>query len=113
MTPDLLRPGGSAWNGTRFLGLTGLLGGSRASEAHWKKHRCNRQTMLAFFPPCVRTSTMQKLKEPFAPGSAARESLPWPVSVVYHGNQHDAANCLAAPLFRTTTLTSASQCADL
>src|ERR1700736_6139043 len=93
MTPDLLRPGGSCGSGTPFLGLTMLLEGSRAGEAQWIGHRSNRQTMLAFFPPCVRTSTMQKLKEPFAPGSAARESSPWPVSVVYHGNQHLTRRC--------------------
>ncbi|PYJ73995.1 MAG: hypothetical protein DME72_04430 [Verrucomicrobia bacterium] len=31
---------------------------------------------------------MQNLKEPIAPAAAAKEDLPWPVSVVYHGSQH-------------------------
>src|SRR6202040_1894338 len=89
----LLRPSGFSSSGTPFLGLTMLLEGSRASDAHWRERRRKRQTMLASSPPCGRTSTMQKLEEPFAPVSAAKESLPWPVSLAYHGSQHLTSRC--------------------
>src|SRR5437660_10102047 len=68
--------------------------------------------------PCPgRTSAMQNLQEPFAPARAVLGKLAFSLGIALAwerpSNQDDAANCLAASLFRTTPLTSASQCADL
>src|SRR5882724_847540 len=88
MTPDLLRPSGSSCSGTAFLGLTMLLEGTRAGDAQRREHRSHRQTTLAPSLRSPRTSTMQNLEEPLAAAAAAKEELPWPVSVVYHGIKH-------------------------
>src|SRR6266487_4427191 len=88
MTPDLFRPSSSSCSGRPVVGLTMLLEGSRAGEAQWREHRFHRQTILAPSSRPARTSTMQNLQEPIAPAAAAKEELPWPVSVVYHRSQH-------------------------
>src|SRR5437879_2058917 len=60
---------------------------------------------------------MQNLEEPLAPARAVLGKLAFASDMALPlerpSNQDDAANCLAALLCRTTTLTSASQCADL
>src|SRR5438445_10136964 len=60
---------------------------------------------------------MQNLQEPFAPARAVQGKLAFASDMALPlerpSNQDDAANCLAALLCRTTTLTSASQYADL
>jgi hypothetical protein len=91
--PDLLRLSGSSfqWHAlsrpelaiARFQSTPGTLDSASLQQTNHAR----------LFPLGVRTSTMQKLKEPFGPGSAAGEGLLWLVSAVYHGNQHLTGRC--------------------